>query len=204
MRLLILAFALAAAPALSAAAQSSTQPQSPRADRSAAQIKVPQADLPKDLDGLFAALKRERDGQAAKRITVRILREWSESGDDSVDLLAGWAGQAMRKRKYGVALDLLDQVTVLAPDYAEGWNKRATLHFQRKDFAKSLADIERVLRLEPRHFGALAGMGTILIQLDRKPEALDVWYRALAVYPTMEAAQKAVARLEEELAGRGI
>lgn len=167
-------------------------------------LKVPPPDLPKDLDGLFAALKRERDAKAAKRITARIWREWNASGDASVDLLSNWAGQAMGKRKYGIALDLLDQVTVLAPDYAEGWNKRATLHFQQKDFAKSLADIERVLKLEPRHFGALAGMGTILVQLDRKPEALDVWYRALAVYPTMESAQKAVAVLEEELAGRGI
>ena len=167
-------------------------------------LKVPSPDLPKDLDGLFAALKRERDAKAAKRITARIWREWNQSGDASVDLLAGWAGRAMGKRKYAVALDLLDQVTVMAPDYAEGWNKRATLHYQQKNFSKSLADIERVLALEPRHFGALAGMGSILIQLDRKPEALEVWYRALAVYPTMDAAQKAVARLEEELAGRGI
>lgn len=192
MRAILLALAALLAPSFAAA-------QSP-----APTLKVPSADLPKDLDGLFAELKRERDGKAAKRISARIWREWNSSGDPSVDLLAAWAGQAMGKRKFAVALDLLDQVTVMAPDYAEGWNKRATLHFQRKDLTKSLADIERVLKLEPRHFGALAGMGSILIQLDRKPEALDVWYRALAVYPTMESAQKAVAALEEELAGRGI
>ena len=192
MRAVLFALAVALLPA---AASAQTAPPT---------LKVPPPDLPKDLDGLFAALKRERDVEAAKRITARIWREWNASGDPTVDLLAVWAGRAMGKRKFGVALDLLDQVTVIAPDYAEGWNKRATLHYQRKDFAKSLADIERVLVLEPRHFGALAGMGAILIELDRKPEALDVWYRALAVYPTMESAQKAVARLEEELAGRGI
>lgn len=161
-------------------------------------------DLPKDLDGLFAALRREPDQAKAKRISQRIWGLWNTSGDDTVDLLLGWAGQAMKAQKHGAALDLLDQITVLRPDYAEGWNRRATLHFQRNDFAKSLADIERVLALEPRHYGALAGMGTILTRMERKDEALDVWYRVLALYPAMESAQKAVERLEEERAGRGI
>ena len=201
MRAILLTFVLALAaqgsPLGDAMAQSSAPASTPT-------LKVQPPDLPKDLDGLFAALKRERDGKAAERITARILRQWNRSGDASVDLLAGWAGRAMGKRKYAIALDLLDQVVVLAPDYPEGWNRRATLHFQRKDYVKSLADIEHVLTLEPRHFGALAGMATILMQMDRKPQALQVWYRALAVYPAMVSAQKAVAALEEELAGRGI
>ena len=162
------------------------------------------AALPTDLDGLFTALRRERDATRAARISRSIWREWNRYEDETVNLFAGWAASAMSRKKYAVALDLLDRVTVMAPDYAEGWNKRATLHFMRRDYAKSLADIERTLALEPRHFGALAGLGTILVQLDRKPEALTAWYRALAVYPTMKSAQKAVARLEEELAGRGI
>ena len=163
-----------------------------------------EAALPTDLDGMFAALRRERDAGRAARISRSIWREWGRYEDETVNLFTNWAASAMSRKKYGVALDLLDRVTVMAPDYAEGWNKRATLHFMRRDFTKSLADIERTLALEPRHFGALAGMGTILVQLDRKPEALKVWYRALAVYPTMKSAQKAVERLEEELAGRGI
>ena len=163
-----------------------------------------EAAIPSDLDGMFAALRRERDAARAARISRSIWREWGRYEDETVNLFANWAASAMSRKKYGVALDLLDRVTVMAPDYAEGWNKRATLHFLRRDFAKSLADIERTLALEPRHFGALAGMGTILVQLDRKPEALAVWYRALAIYPTMKAAQTAVEKLEEELAGRGI
>ena len=163
-----------------------------------------EAAIPSDLDGMFAALRRERDAKRAARISRSIWREWGRSEDETVNLFTNWATSAMGRKKYNVALDLLDRVTVMAPDFAEGWNKRATLHFMRRDYLKSLADIERTLALEPRHFGALAGMGTILVQMDRKQEALDIWYRALAIYPTMKAAQTAVAKLEEELAGRGI
>ena len=160
--------------------------------------------LPRDLDGLFAELRRERDRKRAGRLERAIWREWARYDDETVNLLSGWATRAMSRKKYGVALDLLDRVVVMAPDYAEGWNRRATLHFMRRDYVKSLADIERTLQIEPRHFGALAGMGTILMQLGRKPEALEVWYRALSVNPSMTSAQKAVEKLEEELAGRGI
>lgn len=170
----------------------------------AAPSTIVEKPLPTDLDGLFAALRRERDAKRAERISRSIWREWGRAEDETVNLFTNWAASAMARKKYNVALDLLDRVTVMAPDFAEGYNKRATLHFMRRDYVKSLADIERTLALEPRHFGALAGMGTILVQLDRKPEALDIWYRALALYPTMKSAQKAVEKLEEELAGRGI
>ena len=93
------------------------------------------------------------------------------------------------------------QVTVLAPDYAEGWNRRATLYFQKSDLSRSIADIETTLSLEPRHFGALSGLAVILNRLDRKQEALDTWYKVLEIYPANQTAQKAVIDLEEELAG---
>ena len=161
-------------------------------------------DLPDDLDGLFAELRKERDEAAADRISKRIWRMWGDSGDDSINLLTHWASRAMQKKKFNIALDLLDQVTTRKPDFAEGWNRRATLHFMRDQYLKSLADIERVLSIEPRHYGALAGMGAILTRLGREREALEIWYKALALYPAMKSAQNAVVKLEESLAGRSL
>ncbi|MEE9314762.1 MAG: hypothetical protein V3V02_08930 [Rhizobiaceae bacterium] len=161
-------------------------------------------ELAKGLDGLFAQLKRTGDTKRAKKISTRIWEQWQKSDSRSVDLLTHWAREASGESRYGQALDLLDQVVVLRPDYAEGYNQRATLHYQMKNFGKSIADIERTLSLEPRHYGALAGMASILEQLGDKKKALATWYRALAVYPAMRSAQNSVLRLEEQLAGNGI
>ena len=166
--------------------------------------KAKTPELAKDLDGLFVQLKRTRDTKQAGRISKRIRGEWQTSDSKSVDLLTGWARAAVDKRQFGQAMDLLDQVVVLRPEYAEGYNQRATLHFMMKNYGKSVADIERTLALEPRHYGALSGLAAILEILNQKKNALSTWYRALEVYPAMTSAQNAVARLEEELAGSGI
>ena len=110
----------------------------------------------------------------------------------------------MSEERYDVALDFLDQVTVLAPQYAEGWNRRATLHYMMGAYAKSMADIEHVLRLEPRHFGALSGMAAIFKTYEMKEPALQAFQRVLDVYPMLRSAQEEVANLAEELAGEGI
>ena len=125
-------------------------------DPSAASVEP--ADRPQTsqqkLDELFTELKRAGNEQAAERISVRIAEEWSRSGSATVDLLMQWAQEAMGREEYPAALDFLDQVVTLAPDYAEGWNRRATLHFAMDNYGKSMSDIARTLRLEPRHFGA--------------------------------------------------
>lgn len=165
---------------------------------------APTVEFPKDLDGLFAMLGKTRDDKMADRVAQQIWEIWRTSDSKSVDLLTRWAIAAGRSKRFGKALDLLDQVVVLRPDYAEGFNQRATLHYMMRNYRKSIVDIERTLALEPRHFGALAGLASILETLERKEQALETWYRVLAVYPAMESAQKAVVRLEEDLAGRGI
>ncbi len=109
--------------------------------------------------------------------------------------------ESMAGKQNNVALDLLDQIIILAPDYAEGWNRRATLHFALKEYGRSISDIERVLELEPRHYGALSGLAVILQGLDRKEKSLETWYKVLEIYPANEQAQKAVIKLEDELAG---
>ncbi|WP_289852499.1 tetratricopeptide repeat protein [Mesorhizobium liriopis] len=156
------------------------------------------------LDKLFDSLKRERNEKAAERIAGRIQREWSRSGSASVDLMMGWAAKALQEQKYPVALDFLDQVVTLRPDYAEGWNMRATTHFAMNNYALSMADIERTLELEPRHWGALSGLAAIMKNRDNKELALDAFTRVLAVYPMLRSAQNEVSTLSDEIAGQSL
>ena len=156
------------------------------------------------LDKLFADLKRERNEKAAERIAGQIWGEWNSSGSASIDLMMLWSQQAIDAKKYDVALDFLDQVTTLQPKYAEGWNRRATVHFLMQNYRKSVVDIERTLLLEPRHFGALSGMAQIMATTGHKDMALKAWQRVLEIYPMMRNAQSEVSRLSEELAGESI
>jgi tetratricopeptide (TPR) repeat protein len=91
---------------------------------------------------------------------------------------------------------------VMKPDYAEGWNRRATLHFMMNDYGRSMADIQKTLTLEPRHFGAMAGMAAILKDTGRKEAALQAFERVLTVYPMMREAQKQAGELADELTGQ--
>jgi len=172
--------------------------------------KPPTADSSKNfeqnqsLDDLFAKLKTETDLNKARRIERIIWLRWSQSGSETVDVLMTWAAVAMKEQNWATALDLLDQVVVMAPQYAEGWNRRATLYFHRAQYGKSINDIEQVLRLEQRHFGALMGLGNILQRLDNEKRALVIWKNVLEIYPANKNAQNTVAKLEEKLSGRGI
>ncbi len=115
-----------------------------------------------------------------------------------------WSQKAIEDQKFDVALDFLDQVVTLDPKYAEGWNRRATAHFLMKNYANSMADIEKTLELEPRHFGALSGMAQIMTETGRKQCALDAWQKVLDVYPMLRNAQDQVSKLSEDLAGEAI
>ncbi|TJV02574.1 MAG: hypothetical protein E5Y12_19640 [Mesorhizobium sp.] len=156
------------------------------------------------LDKLFTDLKRERNEKAAERIAGNIWNEWSQSGSASIDLMMQWSQKAIENQKFDVALDFLDQVVTLQPSYAEGWNRRATVHFMMKNYGKSMSDIDRALQLEPRHFGALSGLAQIMALTGHKQSALEAWQKVLVIYPMMRSAQDQVATLSEELAGEGI
>jgi tetratricopeptide (TPR) repeat protein len=158
----------------------------------------------KRLDKLFSELKRERNEHVADRISRQIWQQWLDSGSATVDLLMQWANDAIQTKKYPVALDFLDQIIALDPSYAEGWNRRATVHYMMGDYTMSMADIDKTLQLEPRHFGALAGMAEILKDTGRKELALKAYERALQVYPMMRSAQSAVETLTQDLAGQDI
>jgi len=156
------------------------------------------------LDQLFVDLKHERNEKAAERIAGRIWSEWFQSGSASIDLMMQWSQKAMENQKFDVALDFLDQIVTLQPTFAEGWNRRATVHFMMKNYGKSMSDIEHTLQLEPRHFGALSGLAQIMAETGHKQSALEAWQKVLAIYPMMRSAQDQVATLSEELAGEGI
>jgi tetratricopeptide (TPR) repeat protein len=153
------------------------------------------------LDSLFSELKRTRDEKQAKQISERIWMRWRDSGSATTNLLVQWADKAIADRKNGLALDLLDQAIVLMPDFAEGWNRRATLHYMMGNFGKSMADIDRVLALEPRHFGAIAGMAAILADSGNDQLELRAWEQMLEIYPANQQAQKKVGELADKLAG---
>lgn len=154
------------------------------------------------LDKLFARLRKDPKHSSASATARMIWREWSASGSRSVDLLMSWSAKAMGAKDYAKAQDLLDHIVVIAPEFAEGWNRRATLYYVMDDYGKSLADIETTLALEPRHFGALSGLAAIMQRIGRDEEALDAWYKVLEIYPANQQAQQAVITLEEALAGR--
>lgn len=195
----LLVAALAVSPAL---AQQKVNP-SPK-DKAAEEPAKPELTHEQKLDEMFAELKRERNEKAAQRISSRIWQEWNRSGSSSIDLMMGWAKSAMDEKKYDVALDFLDQVTVLDPKYPEVWNRRATLHAMMNNFGKSMADIEQTLELEPRHFGALSGMAQIMQARGSKELALSAYQRVLDIYPMDRNAQNQVSELSEDLAGEAI
>jgi tetratricopeptide (TPR) repeat protein len=202
---LLSALLICAAPDASAQQKAAPAPAAvPDAKPQAGDLLTDKARAAKRLDELFAKLKRERSEGEAERISRQIWDQWNVSGSATIDLMMGWARDAMDAKKFDIALDFLDQVVTMEPDFAEGWNRRATLHFMREDYAKSMADIERTLELEPRHFGALSGMGMIFKMLENKKLALKAYEHVLDVYPMNRGAQTEVATLTDELEGEGI
>ena len=160
-----------------------------------ATVKTPE----ERLDKLFADLKRTSNETRARRLTVQINQIWAQSGSPTVDLLVQWASSAMLEKRYTAAVDFLNEAIAIDPDYAEAWNRRATVYFLRNDYAHAMYDINRTLELEPRHYGALTGMAEILRARGLKEQALKAYEQALEVNPMMRDAQKGLLDLTEEL-----
>jgi tetratricopeptide (TPR) repeat protein len=154
-----------------------------------------------DLDRLFQRLQSTQSEEEAQRVEVAIRRVWSRSGRAGVDALAAHAVEAMHAGQYNQALAFLDKVVETAPQFAEGWNLRATVHYLRDDFRPAVADIGHVLSLEPRHFGALAGLGRIMLEMEDRKAALWAFERALAVNPHLPEVRDQIEQLQDELAG---
>jgi tetratricopeptide (TPR) repeat protein len=177
------------------------------------QKKLPEAPgkLPKvgvdhgrGLDFLFGALKAAPDEESAKHVEAQIWAHWLQTPSDTTALLMMRAKAAMDAQQMDVAQKLLDAVVKLRPDYVEGWNRRATLYYLRNDYVHSLEDIQQVLVREPRHFGALAGLGMIMQDLGDDKRALDAFRKALAINPHLDKVPELVKTLSEKVEGRDI
>src|SRR5215468_6750800 len=166
--------------------------------------KLPKVDRNKNLDFLFGALKAAPDDISAKHVEARIWAIWLQTPSDTAALLMTRAKAAVDAQKMDVAIKLLDAVIKLRPDYIEAWNRRATLYYMQNDYARSLADIAQVLAREPRHFGALAGLGMIMQDLGDDKRALDAFRKALAINPHLEKVPELVKTLSEKVEGRDI
>jgi tetratricopeptide (TPR) repeat protein len=166
--------------------------------------KVPRGDRFKNLDFLFEALKAAPDADAAKLVEGRIWSLWLASGSDTTDLLMSRVKKATDGKDSKLAIRLLDAVIDLNPNYVEAWNRRATIHFTNKDYGKSLADIRQVLAREPRHFGALTGLGVIMQEFNEDKLALQAFRKALAVNPHLSKVPDFVKSLTEKVEGRDI
>jgi tetratricopeptide (TPR) repeat protein len=154
------------------------------------------------LDGLFEQLHITPDPAEAGAIEQQIWQIWLESDDATVNGLMLQGIAAMSLRQLDLALDRFDRMVEHAPAFAEGWNKRATVYYLMGDFEASVVDIKRTLGLEPRHFGALSGLGLIYDAIDQPRAALRSFEAALRLNPHLEGARDRVEELRRALQGR--
>src|SRR5215471_3431313 len=166
--------------------------------------KPPKGDRARNIDFLFDALKAAPDAEIAKQVENRIWAIWLASGSDTADLLMSRVKAAIEAKDTRLAIALLGSIIDIRPDYIEAWNRRATLFFALKDYGRAMADIQEVLNREPRHFGALAGLGMILEEVGEDKQALDAYRKALAVNPHMQKIPEQVKTLTEKVEGRDI
>jgi tetratricopeptide (TPR) repeat protein len=156
------------------------------------------------LPELFDLLKKAPDPAAAQQVEGLIWTLWFHSDNPEVIKLMNTGVTAMSASDFKMAIDAFTQVTQIAPDFAEGWNKLATVHYLTGDYQDSLDEIGRTLELEPRHFGALSGLGLVQVELDHTEQALDAFERALDVYPLMQGARMNADTLRKQLQDKSI
>ncbi len=156
------------------------------------------------LDELFQHLGAAADPEEAKGFADAIQHIWLQSQSDTANLIMQRAMLASRMKNYPLSLSLLDRLVALEPDWAEAWNQRATVRFLNQDFDGAMADIDKVMKLEPRHFGALTGMGVILQQEGLDKRALEVFNKALEIYPAQPDLKDTVDKLTLDVNGRDI
>src|ERR1700727_1843887 len=176
------------------------QPDAPQAKQDEPPAKTPA----EERADLYARLAASKDADETGGIITRLLHSYSESGSDTADLLLRRARQAIGVENYSDALKILDQTIALLPNWAEGWNARATARYLDDDYSGSMADIAQTLKREPNHLGALMGMGMILEARDKRADALKVYERVLEIAPHWRNAQEAADKLKAALGSSGL
>jgi tetratricopeptide (TPR) repeat protein len=153
---------------------------------------------------LFIALKAAQSPDGAHALETEIDQIWAETSDPETQRLMEKGLALMAGDEDEAALKAFDAMIAHAPDFAEGWNKRATIEFLLGDYNASMTDIAHTLKLEPRHFGALAGLGQVETALGNKAAALDAFNQALAIDPYLGDVAEMAEQLKKELAGKPI
>jgi tetratricopeptide (TPR) repeat protein len=166
--------------------------------------RAQRGDRAQNLDRLFDALKIAPDDESAKFVENRIWAIWMNSTSDTANLLMGRVKTAVETQDLDLAIKLLNAIIDIKPDFTEAWNRRATVYYAKKELGRALDDIRQVLTREPRHFGALSGLGIILQEMGDERHALDVFRRALAIHPHLERIPDVVKKLSDKIDGRDI
>ncbi len=156
------------------------------------------------LDELFEVLRSSADPSQLQQTESEIWTIWHQSGSDEID---GWMQQAAALERDGdlpAAEALYTRVVVARPEFSEGWNRRATVRYYLRNYKGSLADIEMTLRLEPRHFGAIWGMGMIFAGQRDYARAIEAFQRLLEIKPNSPDARPRIELLKRELAKQAV
>jgi tetratricopeptide (TPR) repeat protein len=170
----------------------------------------PQAEqaVPPDRDALLAELythlAEAPDATQSAPIAEAIEGLWQQSGSDTIGLLMTRSAKAISDKNNELALQFLDAIVELAPDYAEGWNRRAYVEFLQNDYDGAVGDLRRALTLDTNHFKALEGLARILRETGQKKAALQAYKQILKINPHHEDAKEAVDELSVEVEGQGI
>lgn len=151
------------------------------------------------LDDLFSQLHIVKGQQAGDEITDQIWALWRESGDPEIDALMNQGINAMQTGRLQEAVNVFDRIVEMAPDFAEGWNKRATVYYFLREYEKSAADVRTTLSLEPRHFGATAGLGLIFLAIEHYKGALEAFERSLHINPHLQGPKQQIRRIKNIL-----
>jgi len=176
----------------------------PGAPRIAPALAEGVAEDPVAAEAALLAELADPENRAWRRTERALLARWSLSGSAAMDLLLERGRRAMAEGEIATAIEHLTALTDHAPDFAEGWNARATAFYMAGQFGPSIADIARTLALNPAHFGALAGLGHIFQALEQPERALQAYRAALAIHPHKPELQDAIATLEAALKGQDI
>nr|WP_306265693.1 hypothetical protein [Pararhizobium sp. IMCC3301] len=156
------------------------------------------------LPGLFDELQQAATAKQAALIEQQIWDIWQTAPSSELQGLMQAGMQAMNRADLLLALNIFDQMIALAPDYAEGWNKRATVYYLLRNWPESLADIAETLKREPRHFGAIAGRGLVHIQGNRLREAARAYEQVLKISPQNPGSRSHLDAIRDALGERDI
>lgn len=160
--------------------------------------------LPDRIDDLFEDLQNAPEGFDAKVTEKTILNVFGQSGSATADLLMDRAASTMLDGDLKMSLSLINRVTELEPDFAEAYHRRSQIYFQQEDYTNAMIDLQKVLRLEPRHFVAIKALGFVLLETGDEESALTAFRMALKLNPHMEEVQRAIKELSPDVEGRGI